>query len=251
MCFNFKQYQLSSFVLVIATLMSCTDSAEVVKPSVHWEYENPNWAAEGFGECSQKIQSPVNIDTTKTVKAELGNIIFQYSDFPMKIVDNGHTIQVNKNGANEIALNGTTFKFQQFHFHYKSEHQVQSKAAEMELHLVHSDETTGNLTVLGIFLEAGAENPFIKKVWDNIPATKSQEATTNIPLNLNDILPTDKRYYTYTGSLTSPPCSQGLQWIVFKEPVKVSAAQIQKFATLYHNARPIQPLNNRLILEKK
>lgn len=252
---NANKIKLFSFFLsffLIVIVWSCTQTGEFVRPTIHWEYENPNWAQEGFSECSQKVQSPIDIDTTKTVKADLADIQFQYSNFLMKIIDNGHTVQVNNNGVNQIVINGTVFKFKQFHFHHKSEHKIASQAADMELHLVHEDEVTKNLAVLGIMLESGVENPFIKKVWDNFPSTKSNEITTSTTINLSDILPSDKRYYTYTGSLTTPPCSQGLQWIVFKERVRLSSAQIQAFSKIYeNNARPVQPLNNRIVNEKK
>lgn len=191
------------------------------------------------------------MDTAKTIKAILGDITFDYQDFNMKIIDNGHTIQVNGDGSSKISLNGSTFTFKQFHFHRHSEHTINGKASEMELHLVHIDDATGNITVLGIMLEEDADNPFIEKVWANIPTTQKSEVTTTVSLNLSDILPADKKYYTYTGSLTTPPCSQGLQWILFKEPVKISHAQAVAFEKIYEdNARPTQPLNNRLVLEK-
>ncbi|MFN0200735.1 MAG: carbonic anhydrase [Bacteroidia bacterium] len=247
-----KQIIIAFISFSLLAIIGCKQNGEFVKPAdIHWEYENPNWQSEGYGDCAGKVQTPIDINTSKTVKADLGDVSFNYSDFAMKIIDNGHTIQVNNSGNSTITLNGATFAFKQFHFHHHSEHQINGQKSDMELHLVHADDATGNITVLGIMLEEGAENPFITKVWANIPTTKKAEVTTSVTLNLSDILPTDKKYYTYTGSLTTPPCSQGLQWILFKEPVQISKAQAEAFAALYEdNARPIQPLNNRLVLEK-
>ncbi len=231
---------------------SCNKSGEFVKPdSIHWEYEHPDWSHEGYGDCAGKVQTPININTASTVKTQLGDLTFGYAPFAMKIIDNGHTIQVNGDGKSKVTLNGTSFTFKQFHFHHKSEHTINGKASDMEVHFVHVDDATGNITVLGIMLKEGAENALVSKVWANIPKTKEEEVTTAVSLNLNDLLPQDKKYYTYTGSLTTPPCSQGLQWILFKEPVEISEAQAKAFEALYeNNARPIQPLNNRLVLEK-
>lgn len=241
-----------SFSIVLLFVMgSCTKTGKYVQPTTNWEYENPNWGSAGYGDCNGTVQSPININTEQTIKATLSDITFNYNPFQMKIVDDGHTIQVNGAGSNAIVVNGVSFDFKQFHFHHQSEHTVNGKASPMELHLVHEDPLTKNITVLGIMLEEGADNPFIQAVWENIPTTKKNEVTTAVTLNLADILPADTRYYTYTGSLTTPPCSQGLQWILFKESIKLSRDQIDAFARLYeNNARPIQPTNNRQVLEK-
>lgn len=234
------------------TLYECKKSGEFLKPtSIHWEYEHPEWQNEGFGDCAGKVQTPININTANTIKSTLGDVAFDYKAFPMKIIDNGHTIQVNGDNASSITLNGQRFTFKQFHFHHHSEHTIDGKASDMELHLVHLDEASGNITVLGIMLKVGTEHPLVGKIWANIPKTKEEEVTTAVSLNLSDILPSNKRYYTYTGSLTTPPCTQGLQWILFKEPVQISQQQADAFKAIYeNNARPIQALNNRLVLEK-
>jgi len=237
---------------MLAMMVSCEQVGVFEKPEdIHWEYESPDWQHEGYSDCAGKVQSPINIETSKTIKADLPSIAFSYANFNMKIIDNGHTIQVNGDNASSISLNGNSFIFKQFHFHRYSEHQVNGVASQMEMHLVHSDAATGNITVLGVLLEEGAENPALAKVWANIPTTKKTEVTTSISLSLSDLLPANKDYYTYTGSLTTPPCSQGLQWILFKESMKLSTAQIASFEAIYiDNARPIQPVNNRPVLEK-
>jgi carbonic anhydrase len=240
------------FLAIMIGFAGCTQEAEIVPHVQHWEYELPDWKSLGYSDCGGKVQSPINIQTTNTIKATLGDISFNYAPFNYKIIDNGHTIQVNNNGTNTIKLNGAEFAFKQFHFHAHSEHKIDGKASPLEVHLVHQDDSNGNLTVLGIMLEEGTtDNTLISKVWKNIPTEKSKEISTTESINLNDILPTNKKYYTYTGSLTTPPCSQGLQWIVFKESVKMSKAQIAAFTAIYaDNARPIQEVNNRPVLEK-
>jgi carbonic anhydrase len=236
--------------IALCVLYGCTKTAEITRHDAHWEYEHPDWANIGYNDCGGNIQSPINIQTSETIKALLGDIQFNYSPFAFTIVDNGHTIQVMDKGGNTISLNGTAFTFRQFHFHAHSEHKIDGAASPMELHLVHQDAAK-NILVLGIMLEEGAPNPFVENIWKHIPTEKKKEIATTETVQLLDVLPANKSYYNYTGSLTTPPCSQGLQWIVFKNKVTLSKPQIERFTKIYHdNVRPIQPLNNRLVLEK-
>lgn len=237
-------------VICLGAVTSCTKVAEISRVEEHWEYEHPDWKNIGYNDCGGTIQSPINIETANTVKANLADIQFNYTPFAFSIVDNGHTIQVMDKGGNSITLNGTVFNFRQFHFHAHSEHKINGNASPLEVHLVHQDAQS-NLLVIGILLNSGAANEFIEKVWRHIPRQVKQEITTTETIDLTNILPADKKYYNYTGSLTTPPCSQGLQWIVLKEPVTMSAAQIATFTNIYaDNVRPIQPTNNRPVLEK-
>lgn len=235
---------------VIALAAGCKQKGEYQKPVVHWEYEHPDWQNEGYTDCGGRVESPINIDTQKTIKAHLPALSLNYNPFNFKIVDNGHTIQVINAGTNKLTVDGTVFEFKQFHFHHASEHAINGVKADLELHLVHQDPTNGNLMVLGVMLKKGAANAALQKVWDNIPATKEQEVTTSVSLNLNDLLPASKKYYTYTGSLTTPPCTDGIEWIILEDPITVSAEQIETFTKRYeNNARPLQPLNNRFVLQ--
>ena len=255
----------SSFNLVIAAFaMLCVSAcannetssnthADKAAPS-HWDYNNTDWAAEGYTDCGGTIQSPINIVTANTIKAILPDVKFNYSEFPENIIDNGHTVQVNLNGnsaSNNITYNGATYNLKQFHFHIASEHRVDSVQTAMELHLVHQNEQSGAYIVVGLMMELSpVDNPVIEKLWSSLPKEKGKELATNTKLNINDLLPTSRLYYTYTGSLTAPPCSQGLNWIVMKERIKISAAQVAKFKAIYsNNSRPTQPLNNRLVYE--
>ncbi|RRB04351.1 carbonic anhydrase [Larkinella rosea] len=247
--------QFSIFKVIVIVLAvsigSCSKNEDVVTPEViHWNYEHPEWQTQGFSECAGTIQSPVDIQTTNTIKVDLPNLVFNYSAFPIKIIDNGHTLQVNNNGTNSVTYNGKTYAFKQFHFHYHSEHLLDGVASDMELHLVHQDPASGALLVVGYFLKKGAANPVFESVFSNWPKQKETEVTTTTSINLTTLLPVDKRYYTYIGSLTTPPCSQGVTFFIMKTPLEVSGAQIDQFKAHYdHNARPVQSLNSRLMYE--
>lgn len=240
----------SLFVLIFSS--SCSEEIVIVKETAHWEYENTDWENLGYSSCSGNSQSPINIEGDKTLKIEhLPEVLFNYSDFEMRIVDNGHTIQVNGTGQNQsISYNETLFNFIQFHLHHTSEHQIDEQHSAMELHAVHQD-SFGNLLVLGFLIEAGNQNMFIENVLNNVPEEEKIEIATGININLNAILPQNKNYYTYSGSLTTPPCSAAVHFVIFKESIQASNNQISRFATLYpDNFRPVQPLNNRFVLEK-
>jgi carbonic anhydrase len=239
-------------VYLIIGLMSCEQTAILEKEAEHWEYEHVNWQNIGYLSCGGNNQSPVNINTGNTVLSEnLPEFSYDYSDFNMKIVDNSHTIQVNPPLKNQILYyNDIKYSFAQLHFHHHSEHQLDQAHMDMELHIVHSD-SIGNLLVLTLMIQEGATNDFWEKIFQNVPTQKKVEVQTSVSLNLNEIIPTDLSYYTYYGSLTTPPCTATVQFIVLKEPMYASRSQIDKFASFYiHNARPVQPLNNRLIFEK-
>jgi carbonic anhydrase len=238
--------------IVLATLgVSCSKSDDVVSPAAaHWDYENPNWQTEGYTECTGMIQSPIDIQTASTIKANLPNLTFSYTAFPIKIIDNGHTLQVNNNGANSVTYNGKMYAFKQFHFHYHSEHLLDGVAGDMELHLVHQDATSGALLVVAYFLKKGAVSPFFESVLSNWPTELEKEVITTTSVNLTSIVPADQRYYSYVGSLTTPPCSQGVTFFILKSPLEVSSSQLDQFKAHYdHNFRPAQPLNSRLVYE--
>lgn len=251
---NLRYFQALSLFLIASLLITCKkDKAPTTEHEgdVHWNYENPNWGAIGFGDCLGKVQSPVNIDTSKTVKAKLNDIVFSYNPFNYKIVDNGHTLQINNNGNNSIFIDGMSYKFKQLHFHYKSEHEINNTQYPMEIHFVHLNDSTGNIAVIGVMVEEGSANAVIAKFWSNFPLVKEVEVTSQDLISLSDLMPLDQKYYTYVGSLTTPPCSQGLKWLVMKNKIQASSAQIDAFKAIYkNNARPLQPLNSRLVLEK-
>ena len=223
---------------------------------IHWDYEGEggpeNWSKLDPKNTSCAIgqrQSP--IDIRDGIKVDLEQIKFSYRPSNFRIIDNGHTVQVEV-GENSINLTGKTYELVQFHFHRPSEEKVNGQRFDMVVHLVHkSDE--GQLAVVAVLLERGSENPFIQTLWNNLPLEKNvavQPPTTQV--DLASLLPPTRSYYTYMGSLTTPPCSEGVLWLVMKQPVQVSQDQINIFSRLYkNNARPIQPAAGRVIKEDR
>ena len=184
--------------IILASLIACkTKEEETISPFSEWNYENTDWKKQGYTECGEKIQSPIDINTSLSVKANIENIFFQYNIFTMSPINRGHTIQVTlKTSSSLIMLRGITFTL--------------------------------------------------------IQSIKNQETPVSISINIADIIPQNTNYYTYTGSLTTPPCTQGVQWIIFKEPMNISTQQVNIFEKIFPhgNARPLQLLHNRIILEK-
>ena len=225
-----------------------------VARGTHWSYEgdsgpanwskiNVDWAKCGNG----SRQSP--IDIRDGMKVELEQISFDYHPSSFNVVDNGHTVQVGVSGGNYITVQNRMFELQQFHFHRPSEERINGKAFEMVVHLVHRD-AEGRLAVLALLLERGAPQATIQTVWNNLPLEKFETMQPTILLDPAEMLPARRDYYTYMGSMTSPPCSEGVLWLVMKQPVQASPAQMALFSRLYPlNARPIQPTNGRIIKE--
>lgn len=201
--------------------------------------------------CGGKSQSPINISGA-VEDASLADIPLTYATIPTSIINKGHTIQVTVATIGtpcSIELNGETYELIQFHTHTHSEHEVNGQHSPMEIHFVHKNETTGKLVVIGVFVEEGTENTILKPVVDNLPnqvgATFFSEIDTYNPISL---MPSDKSYFTYAGSLTTPPCSEIVTWIVMEHPIQASADQIHAFEALEHeNARPVQALEGRTI----
>lgn len=216
-----------------------------------WDYENTNWEQISDSECRSNVQSPVNIDTSNVILAHLADIKYEYEPFSMKIVDNGHTVQVHGTENSYITVEKKRYEFKQFHFHNPSEHTINGETYPLEMHLVHQEEGMENLVVLAVFIEeAATANSFLEKIFVEIPEEKEKEMQTDVTLMLSDYIPPAQDHYTYIGSLTTPPCTVGVDWIIFKEPISASKEQIERFNDKYaNNARPVQPLNNRRVLD--
>jgi carbonic anhydrase len=199
-----------------------------------------------FSSCANgQRQSP--IDIRDGLALDLDPVQFDYQPSSFSVIDNGHTVQVNLAPGNSIEVNGKRYALLQFHFHRPSEERVNGRQFEMGVHLVHKD-AEGRLAVVAVLLERGAAQPLLQTVWNNLPLEKNEEFAARAQLDLNQLLPTDRRYYTYMGSLTTPPCSEGVLWLVMQQPVPVSANQIDIFSRLYPmNARPIQRAAGRMI----
>jgi carbonic anhydrase len=164
------------------------------------------------------------------------------------VSNNGHTFQVNVDKGSSIKVDGKTFELLQFHFHTPSEHTVDGRPFPLELHLVHQ-AADKSLAVIGVLMTEGTSNSVLAKFWDKLPKTAS-EVDTGQNIELKDLLPrgTDD-YFTYAGSLTTPPCSESVRWIVLQQPVQVAKAQIATFRAVFpNNSRPTLPLGARYLL---
>jgi len=218
----------------------------------HWSYDGEtgpqSWARlkPEFSQCGNgKRQSP--IDIRDGIRVDLEPVQFEYRPSAFGVLDNGHTVQVNVAPGNAIEVMGRRFELVQFHFHRPSEERIDGRQFDMVAHLVHKD-AGGRLAVVAVLLESGRAHPLVQTVWNNLPLEKGDEVSARALLDLNQLLPPDTRYYTYMGSLTTPPCSEGVLWMVMQQPVTVSAEQIDVFARLYPmNARPVQQASGRLI----
>jgi carbonic anhydrase len=212
----------------------------------HWGDLNPEFAL-----CeSGHHQSPIDIRNPQ--EADLPPLHVDYKPSPLHIIDNGHTIMINYAPGSTIQVGDKRYTLKQFHFHRPSEEQIDGKAYEMSLHLVHADEQ-GNLAVIAVLLTRGGDNPLVHELWTDLPKEKEpEELLNNVQINVKALLPSNLGYYTFPGSLTTPPCTENVTWFVLKQPVTVSAAEIQQFEKLYrHNARPTEPLYDRVVLETK
>jgi len=223
---------------------------------IHWDYEGEgrpdNWGKlkPEFATCaSGKRQSP--IDIRDGIRVDQPAIGFDWRPSQFRIVDNGHTVQVHVGGSS-IVLLGKRYELIQFHFHRPAEERVNGRGFEMVTHFVHKAED-GKLAVVAVLMEGGAENPFIQTLWNHMPLEKNQDvAPPSATVDPSAFLPADRGYYSYMGSLTTPPCSEDVLWLVMKQPVQVSAEQISIFSRLYrNNARPVQPSFGRLIKESR
>jgi carbonic anhydrase len=191
-------------------------------------------------------QSP--IDLPAAPQGDLPKLSFHYQPTPLAVENNGHTIEVKVQPGSYLRIGQERFDLVQFHFHTPSEHKLQGQEFPMELHFVHRN-ALGELAVVGVFLREGAANPFLQEIWNHIPGEAETAAAQANTIDPEDLLPGDRDYYRYAGSLTTPPCTEGVRWHVLHEPVDVSAAQIEEFRAIFPlNARPIQPLNGRPVL---
>ena len=192
-------------------------------------------------------QSP--IDITDGIKVELDAVQFIYQPTGFRVIDNGHTVQVNVAPGNAIEVLGKRYELVQFHFHRPSEERIDGKPFDMVVHLLHKS-ADGQLAMVAVLLERGSAQPVVQSVWNNLPLEMGSEVAAKGSIDLVGLLPSDRRYYTYMGSLTTPPCSEGVLWMVMKTPVHISPEQLAIFARLYPmNARPIQALRGRRIKE--
>ena len=241
-----------NLVLAIVTAVFTASGAHAAE-GAHWAYKGHGGPAEwgsmdaAFASCQLgKLQSPIDIRGAKPAK--LPPIKFNYQPSALSIIDNGHTIQVNYAPGSFIVVGGVRWELVQFHFHHPSEEKIDGKAHDMVAHLVHKN-AEGKLAVVAVLIDKGGANELVQTLWKNIPHEKGKEvAVASTSIDVTKLLPENKDYYTFQGSLTTPPCSEGVTWFVLKAPVKVADGEVAAFAKIYPlNARPVQPLNGRTI----
>jgi carbonic anhydrase len=254
-------------VLLAAGALFLSDNSQA-QWKTHWDYEGPKGAAHwseldpAYSACNLgKEQSPIEIRSAE--KAPLPTLRFESRIGPLKyLLNNGYTIRVNYHDApgtgNFLIVGEQRYQLTQLHFHRPSEEYIAGKPFDMVAHLMYQT-TEGKVVGVAVLLKAGNPNLTIQQIWDHMPKTESKVLTdyshqeqeiAGVEINPAGLLPDDVGYYTYMGSVTAPPCTEGVRWYVLKNPVDISAKQIQAFAKLYpHDVRPLQPLNGRVVQE--
>jgi carbonic anhydrase len=248
-CFSF---------MMLLLVSACTSGEAPISappsPTAHWTYEGEEGPSH-WGELDStyelcgtgKSQSP--IDLAAPSEQDLANIVFHYQPSAVNILNNGHTVQVNYDAGSYIELDSTRYDVAQFHYHAPSEHQIDGRSFAAELHLVHQS-ADGKLAVVGLLLQEGSANPAFDPFINNLPAETSDVKAAGVKINAMDFLPSIQTTHRYSGSLTTPPCSEGVNWLIMTTPVELSSAQLSKLESLFEgNNRPVQPLNDRSLIE--
>jgi carbonic anhydrase len=254
-------------LFLAASLLPAASSAQWKTPweytgprgAEHWTELDPDYAACNVG----KEQSPIDIQNPQ--KADLPALRFESQSGPLKfLTNNGHTIRVNYHdtpgSGNSMFVGDDRYQLTQLHFHRPSEETIHGKASAMVAHLMYQSNS-GKVIGVAVLLKAGKANSTIQQIWDHMPMTESkvradfsheEEEIMGAKINPGGLLPETLGYYTYIGSVTAPPCTEGVAWFVLKTHVEISVAQIKAFAKLYpRDARPVQPLNGRLVKESR
>ena len=235
------------------TMPTTDPAAELEQP--HFAYEGEAgpeyWGelADEWATCGEGTeQSPIDLaGAVEAPDIELPDIVFDYSPSAVSILNNGHTIQAVYDDGSSIVLGDTQYQLLQFHFHAHSEHTIDGETQPLEVHFVHRAEDE-SLAVVGVLIAEGEANPAFDVVLENLPAEESEEPVVveGATLDAATMLPADQTFFHYDGSLTTPPCSEGVSWHVMTTPITMSAEQIARLTVLYeNNARPTQPLGDR------
>jgi len=238
-----------------AAALLAASSVALAAEGAHWGYEGEagpeRWGslAPEYGLCSSgKNQSPVNIKSVADAKLPI--LRFDYKSSVTEVLNNGHTIQANFAPGSILHVGTRAFELKQMHFHVPSENQVQGKEFAMEGHLVHQSNE-GQLAVVAVMFTPGKARSGIARIWKQMPEQAGSAVPFEGQLTANALLPRKRGYYYFSGSLTTPPCSEGVSWIVMKQPVQSSEAQFRQFSEVMHhpNNRPIQSLNARIVVD--
>lgn len=242
-----------TLVFTLSTLLTGFNCFASESP--HWGYQGdvaPKYWSElkaDYALCgSGENQSPINI--TNTVDAKLPELDINYSSYGSNVVNNGHSIQVNYQPGSTLVVDGDRFELKQFHFHSPSENTINGKSYPLEGHFVHADKN-GKLAVIAVMFEKGQANTVLDRFWKQMPKNKGEKSRLTKKVAARDLLPENTGYFRFNGSLTTPPCTEGVRWFVMKQPVSVSGQQVEKFSHIMHhpNNRDVQQLNARLVLE--
>lgn len=213
----------------------------------HWNTLDPEYAA-----CNGKQQSPIDIRNPE--KADLPALQFESKTGPLRhVINNRYTIRVNyrPDNGNFLVVGSERYQLVQFHFHHPAEEQVNGRRYDMEVHLMYK-AADGKIAGVTVFVKPGAANPVVQQLWDHAPKSEGQEEVSGEEISPDGLLPSQKGYYMYMGSISAPPCTEGVTWFVLKHPLEMSAEQIDMFAKLFPNdARPLKPLNGRVVKESE
>ena len=250
--------------LVLVTWLYCLTVGQaadaLAESAAHQSSDSPHWAYDGeegmdhWGMLSHGYmtceagshQSPIDITMPGEDQApEL--LQFHYRQVDIQAMHNGHSIQVRVSPGSELHVNGRTYRLMQFHFHEPSEHHIEGRSSPFELHLVHRDQT-GHIVVVSFLADLGAGHSIVSALWPALPMHAGESAPSR-QLDLSSLIPNNLHHFAYHGSLTTPPCTEGVHWIVMKEKILIAQAQIDQFVALVgHNARAIQPIHDRKVL---
>jgi carbonic anhydrase len=203
----------------------------------HWGELRTEWKTCSTG----KNQSPVDFEIVRSRQ----RLSIDYTKSSGEIINNGHTIEVKTEGRNILKLKDTVYELEQFHFHTASEHTVKGRGFDMEMHLVHKSEE-GRIAVIGVFLKRGRNSGALSRIFENLPNDVNVSHRLEKPFHPAELLPSSRTHYAYVGSLTTPPCTEGVQWIVMTEPMTVSDEDMAQFADrIKFNARMVQRKQKR------
>ncbi len=238
-------------ILLVLALVLVFATAAFASGGPHWSYDgdtgpaywgdlSPDYALCGTGQS----QSPIDIPSS--APSNPADLVMAYQPSAVNIFNNGHTIEVEYDHGSAMTVDGSEYQLLQFHLHASSENTVDGNYYPMEVHFVHKN-AEGRFAVIGVFLKEGAENAAYAPVFANLPTSEGEpEAVPGALVNAADLMPVNKTYWRWSGSLTTPPCTEGVTWLMMNEPVEVSADQIAAFTAIYdHNFRPTQPMNGR------
>jgi len=246
------------FTVDTTELAPVENKDELTAKNVYWSYAgetgpdqwmnvNSDYEACGRGE----LQSPINIEIKDTADQQEAlklaeQISLNYEQAIFTVENNGHTIEANSTTLdNSLLINNKEYKLTGIHFHSPSEHQLNGQYFDMEAHLYHKSEE-GELAVIGLFIESGEENQVLAEMWDEMPDDVEAARILKNPVDLQLLLPEQKSVYQYMGSLTAPPCTEGVNWFILEQPIEMSDDQINRFSSIFlQNNRPIQELNGR------